>query len=544
MARLPLAALRARGLFVEASIGGNDPRLARWLAHLRAALARRPLPETVRREIQGVCEARSRAPAADAAMFSERALRELEKLLELAQSASSDAEAARRRVSIRPRTLARERGANRCPHRRAARCRAGRTAVVMRTDDAGACHSSTPGWRRGRGLLPRRPSRGRSRALGRRSSRSVVLPLGARRRHRSRECVGIGSRRGARRCAFRARHTRHSCPRRDGRGVHRAHRRERGRDSAPCYAIQRAARAPYPVLIEGESGSGKELVARGIHRLGTRRDRRLCTLNCAALSDELLEAELFGHARGAFTGAVDRAARALRGGRRRHALSRRSRRAVGARAGEAAARPAGRRGAAGRREPAAPRGRANRRRDQPPARRGGRGRSLPGGPALSARRHPDCRSAAARTRDDIPALAARFWADAAARVGTPAALATEAVGGAGPIRLAGNVRELQNVDRVARRPRAAPGPHPAIAAARTHRAMRREQRDHVRGGARRSSSGGSSAPRSRGAGGKRARAARALGVSRQGLAKMLRRLRIDDQMSLGVSPGDRCRSSL
>ena len=66
----------------------------------------------------------------------------------------------------------------------------------------------------------------------------------------------------------------------------------------------RAARAPFPVLVEGESGSGKELVARGDPPARPRRDRRLCTVNCAALADDLLEAELFGHARGAFTGAV------------------------------------------------------------------------------------------------------------------------------------------------------------------------------------------------------------------------------------------------
>jgi DNA-binding NtrC family response regulator len=69
-------------------------------------------------------------------------------------------------------------------------------------------------------------------------------------------------------------------------------------------AIARVAPTTFPVLIEGESGVGKELVARAIHRLSARRDRRLAALNCAALTDELFEAELFGHTRGAFTGAV------------------------------------------------------------------------------------------------------------------------------------------------------------------------------------------------------------------------------------------------
>ena len=68
--------------------------------------------------------------------------------------------------------------------------------------------------------------------------------------------------------------------------------------------IARVAAAPYPILIEGETGAGKELVARDLHRQGPRRVRAFCAVNCAALTDDLFEAELFGHSRGAFTGAV------------------------------------------------------------------------------------------------------------------------------------------------------------------------------------------------------------------------------------------------
>ena len=73
-------------------------------------------------------------------------------------------------------------------------------------------------------------------------------------------------------------------------------------------AIAQQAACPYPILIEGETGSGKELVARALHHGGPRRGRAFCAVNCAALSDELFEAELFGHARGAFTGAVSQRA--------------------------------------------------------------------------------------------------------------------------------------------------------------------------------------------------------------------------------------------
>jgi DNA-binding NtrC family response regulator len=67
--------------------------------------------------------------------------------------------------------------------------------------------------------------------------------------------------------------------------------------------IAQFAAAPYPVLIEGESGSGKELVARRLHRLSAHASRPYLSLNCAAISPQLVEPTLFGHAKGAFTGA-------------------------------------------------------------------------------------------------------------------------------------------------------------------------------------------------------------------------------------------------
>jgi DNA-binding NtrC family response regulator len=301
-------------------------------------------------------------------------------------------------------------------------------------------------------------------------------------------------------------------------------------------AVTRAAAAPFCVLIEGESGSGKELVARAVHRCGPRRDRAFCTLNCAALPDDLVESELFGHARGAFTGAISerpgvfeeahggtlfldeigelslraqaKVLRVIQEGELRRVGENLPRR-VDVRIVAATNRDLREEVAAGRFR-------------------------------LDLRYRLDViRIVVAPLRersDDIAVLVEHFWRDIARRVGSRATLATATIAALARYEWPGNVRELQNVlaalaVRTPKRgvvpPAALPpqfGQHRATDAWRLDEARHTFEAQFVRAALVRS-------------GGHRGQAAAELGVTRQGLTKLITRLGLSDEPPQAAGDG-------
>ena len=146
--------------------------------------------------------------------------------------------------------------------------------------------------------------------------------------------------------------------------------------------VATAAPTRATVLLEGESGTGKELFARAIHAQSDRRDGPFIKLNCAALPEGLVESALFGHEKGAFTGAIKRVEGRVRARARRNAAARRNLRDAARPSGQAAARAAGA-GVRARRRIDRDQGRRPHHRDDQSRSRGlRRGRAFPAGPLL------------------------------------------------------------------------------------------------------------------------------------------------------------------
>ena len=209
--------------------------------------------------------------------------------------------------------------------------------------------------------------------------------------------------------------------------------------------ISHVAQTNSTVLIDGETGTGKELIARAVHEASPRRGNPFVAVNCAALPETLLESELFGHEKGAFTSAVGQRKGRFELAARRHDLPRRDRRHPAGDAGQAAARAAGAAVRAGRRHADHRGRRPRRRRDQPRPAQAGQGGEVPRGPVLPAQRGQDRPAAAARAARGHPAAGRPTSSQKYSRPGEPPkTIAPEAMELLLQHRWPGNIRELEN----------------------------------------------------------------------------------------------------
>ncbi len=165
-----------------------------------------------------------------------------------------------------------------------------------------------------------------------------------------------------------------------------------------CRQIEKLAPTQATVLLLGDSGTGKEVLARALHQGSPRRDKRFVAINCAAIPDTLLESELFGYEKGAFTGAAKTTPGKIRDRRRRHAVPGRDRRPAAGPAGETASLPAGARDRTDRRARGDSGRRPNRLCDPSQPARTDQGRRVSRGPVLPAERNDRDDPPAARTR--------------------------------------------------------------------------------------------------------------------------------------------------